>query len=109
MSREELGRATWALLHTLAAQWPQQPTRQQQKDVESLVGGACMHTLTHACADMIQVELGKCFVNMSRAHFVHPAGRYVDAHLPVCGVCGALPRDCQVRKQHLACEMPCCV
>lgn len=48
ISKEELGRATWTLLHTLAAQWPQQPTRQQQKDVESLVS-----TLTriYPCAE----------------------------------------------------------
>ena len=38
VTKEELGRATWTFLHTLAAQWPQQPTRQQQKDVAALVG-----------------------------------------------------------------------
>jgi len=37
ISKEELGRGTWTFLHTLAAQWPQQPTRQQQKDLTSLV------------------------------------------------------------------------
>jgi len=35
--REELGRATWTLLHTLAAQFPDKPSRQQQKDARTLV------------------------------------------------------------------------
>ncbi|KAL3132651.1 hypothetical protein ABBQ32_009173 [Trebouxia sp. C0010 RCD-2024] len=37
VSKEELGRATWTLLHTLAVQYPQTPTKQQQKDVKTLV------------------------------------------------------------------------
>ena len=37
VTREDLGRATWTLMHTLAAQYPEQPSRQQQKDVRSLV------------------------------------------------------------------------
>ena len=36
-AREELGRATWTLLHTLAAQFPDRPSRQQQKDARTLV------------------------------------------------------------------------
>lgn len=38
ISKEELGRATWTMLHTLAVQYPQTPTKQQQKDVKTLVG-----------------------------------------------------------------------
>lgn len=38
ISKEELGRATWVFLHTLAVQYPKSPTKQQQKDVKSLVG-----------------------------------------------------------------------
>eukprot|EP00803_Ostreobium_quekettii_P004711 evm.model.scf_819.6 EVM.evm.TU.scf_819.6 scf_819:44702-47287(+) len=41
VSREELGRATWTLLHTLAAQFPEAPTKRQQKDVKLL-----MHSLS---------------------------------------------------------------
>ena len=37
VSREELGRATWLLLHTLAAQYPDRPSKQQKKDVSTLV------------------------------------------------------------------------
>ncbi|GAX79313.1 hypothetical protein CEUSTIGMA_g6754.t1 [Chlamydomonas eustigma] len=35
--RAELGRATWTLLHTLAAQLPDHPTRQQQSDTRQLI------------------------------------------------------------------------
>ncbi len=38
ISKEELGRSTWTMLHTLAVQYPQTPTKQQQKDVKTLVG-----------------------------------------------------------------------
>ncbi len=42
VTREELGRATWTLLHTLAAQFPEQPSRQQRKDANQLVGRNCL-------------------------------------------------------------------
>lgn len=38
MSKEELGRSTWTFLHSLAAQWPERPSKQQKKDAHSLVG-----------------------------------------------------------------------
>lgn len=38
MSKEELGRSTWTFLHSLAAQWPERPSKQQKKDANSLVG-----------------------------------------------------------------------
>ncbi|KAI8554604.1 hypothetical protein RHMOL_Rhmol05G0110500 [Rhododendron molle] len=37
VTKEELGRATWIFLHTLAAQYPDKPTRQQRKDVKELM------------------------------------------------------------------------
>ncbi|KAL8264682.1 hypothetical protein R6Q59_022812 [Mikania micrantha] len=37
VTREELGRATWTFLHTLGAQYPEKPTRQQKKDVKELM------------------------------------------------------------------------
>ena len=36
-TKEALGRSTWSLLHTLAAQFPERPSRGQQKDVRTLV------------------------------------------------------------------------
>ncbi|KAK9165949.1 hypothetical protein Scep_001140 [Stephania cephalantha] len=37
VTKEELGRCTWTLLHTLGAQFPDCPTRQQKKDVKELM------------------------------------------------------------------------
>ncbi|KAB2635999.1 FAD-linked sulfhydryl oxidase ERV1-like [Pyrus ussuriensis x Pyrus communis] len=37
LTKEELGRSTWTFLHTLAAQYPDKPTRQQKKDVKELI------------------------------------------------------------------------
>lgn len=37
VTREDLGRSTWLLLHTLAAQYPGRPSKQQRKDVNALV------------------------------------------------------------------------
>ncbi|KAL2930078.1 FAD-linked sulfhydryl oxidase ERV1 [Bienertia sinuspersici] len=37
VTKEELGRSTWTFLHTLAAQYPERPTRQQKKDVKELM------------------------------------------------------------------------
>ena len=36
-SKEEVGRATWTFLHTLAAQYPDHPTRQQRRDARTLI------------------------------------------------------------------------
>lgn len=66
ITKEDLGRATWTLLHTLAAQYPENPTRRQQKDVKALVmrPRACtLHTLPEKMRSMLsgcgstQVEL----------------------------------------------------
>lgn len=46
--KAELGRATWLLLHTLAAQYPDSPTRQQQKDVRTMID--CL-TRVYPCGD----------------------------------------------------------
>ncbi|KAL6779869.1 ERV1B [Auxenochlorella protothecoides x Auxenochlorella symbiontica] len=35
--KEELGRATWTLLHTMAAQFPDRPAPSQQRDVKNLL------------------------------------------------------------------------
>lgn len=45
--KAELGRGTWTLLHTLAAQLPDAPTRSQKKDVQTLVRAmaACLERL----------------------------------------------------------------
>eukprot|EP00210_Caulerpa_lentillifera_P006385 g6099.t1 len=37
VTREDLGRATWTLLHSIAAQYPTAPSRQQQRDAKNFV------------------------------------------------------------------------
>ena len=37
VTRDELGRAMWLFLHTLAAQYPDDPTRQQERDTRDLI------------------------------------------------------------------------
>ncbi|KAK3246812.1 hypothetical protein CYMTET_43667 [Cymbomonas tetramitiformis] len=37
VTREELGRCTWTLLHTLAAQYPEDPTRAQKRSARNLI------------------------------------------------------------------------
>ena len=48
VTREELGRATWLFLHTLAAQYPEDPTRQQARDARDLVS---IMTRAYPCAE----------------------------------------------------------
>jgi FAD-linked sulfhydryl oxidase len=48
VTREELGRATWLFLHTLAAQYPDDPTRQQARDVRDLIS---VLTRAYPCAE----------------------------------------------------------
>eukprot|EP00850_Spirogloea_muscicola_P000037 SM000001S04439 [mRNA] locus=s1:258607:260410:+ [translate_table: standard] len=51
VTREELGVSTWTLLHTLAAQFPDRPTKQQQRDVKDLMGLMTRIYPCKQCAD----------------------------------------------------------
>ncbi|GAB4853444.1 Flavin-linked sulfhydryl oxidase of the mitochondrial IMS [Ancistrocladus abbreviatus] len=51
VTKEELGRATWTFLHTLAAQYPDRPTRQQKKDVKELMAILSRMYPCKECAD----------------------------------------------------------
>ncbi|KDP44476.1 hypothetical protein JCGZ_16309 [Jatropha curcas] len=51
VTKEELGRATWTFLHTLAAQYPENPTRQQKKDVKELMAILSRMYPCRECAD----------------------------------------------------------
>ena len=37
VSKSELGRSTWTLLHTVAAQYPEHPSRRQKQDAKHLI------------------------------------------------------------------------
>lgn len=50
-SKEVLGRATWTFLHTLAAQFPEKPTRQQQRDAKELMAILSRLYPCKECAD----------------------------------------------------------
>ncbi|WCJ17931.1 FAD-linked sulfhydryl oxidase ERV1 [Euphorbia peplus] len=51
VTKEDLGRATWTFLHTLAAQYPENPTRQQKKDVKELMSILSRMYPCKECAD----------------------------------------------------------
>ncbi|OMO63342.1 Erv1/Alr [Corchorus olitorius] len=51
VTKEELGRATWTFLHTLGAQYPENPTRQQKKDVKELMSILSRMYPCKECAD----------------------------------------------------------
>ncbi|XP_058744233.1 FAD-linked sulfhydryl oxidase ERV1-like isoform X2 [Vicia villosa] len=61
VTKEELGRATWTFLHTLAAQYPDNPTRQQKKDVKELVQILSRMYPCSECADHFKevLSIGK--------------------------------------------------
>ena len=39
MTREDVGRGTWTLLHTMAAAFPEKPSKAQQRDAAEFVRG----------------------------------------------------------------------
>lgn len=51
VDKEEVGRCTWVFLHTLAAQLPEKPTRQQQRDVRSIIDSL---TRVYPCGECAQ-------------------------------------------------------
>ncbi|KAF5022767.1 hypothetical protein F66182_5182 [Fusarium sp. NRRL 66182] len=51
---EVLGRSTWTLLHSIAAQYPEQPSRRQQSDLLSFVGLFSKLYPCWVCADDFQ-------------------------------------------------------
>ncbi|VAI08578.1 FAD-linked sulfhydryl oxidase ERV1-like isoform X2 [Triticum dicoccoides] len=51
LTKEEVGRATWMLLHTIAAQFPDEPTRQQKRDAKELMALLSRIYPCKECAD----------------------------------------------------------
>jgi len=50
VTREELGQATWTLLHTMGAQFPEYPTRRQRRAAASLIRSLEHVYPCHSCA-----------------------------------------------------------
>uniref|UniRef100_A0A5B6YSP8 Sulfhydryl oxidase n=1 Tax=Davidia involucrata TaxID=16924 RepID=A0A5B6YSP8_DAVIN len=72
VTKEELGRATWTFLHTLAAQYPDNPTRQQKKDVKELMAIISRMYPCKECADHFKEILRANPVQAgSQAEFSH--------------------------------------
>lgn len=67
VTKEDVGRATWLLLHTLAAQYPDRPSRQQQRDARALMD---VLTRLYPCG-----ECARHFAEVVRAHPPAVGGR----------------------------------
>ena len=59
-SKEDVGRATWTFLHTLAAQYPDKPSFQQKRDAKQLID---ILTRMYPCG-----ECAEHFTQVVRAH-----------------------------------------
>lgn len=85
ITKEELGRATWTLLHGIAAQYPDHPSRQQKKDVKQLV---CSE-LRHGCCALHEILFRGCTIDANGLIF--PENRIL---LPSYGCLNKSMRPC---------------
>eukprot|EP00261_Vitis_vinifera_P018023 XP_010647928.1 PREDICTED: FAD-linked sulfhydryl oxidase ERV1 isoform X2 [Vitis vinifera] len=85
VTKVELGRATWTFLHTLAAQFPDNPTRQQKKDVKELMAILSRMYPCKECADHFKEVLR----NIVKRLF--PGNRILD---PILVACLWVPTSC---------------
>lgn len=70
VSREDLGRASWTFLHTLAAQYPDKPTRSQQRDVKALVSSCSRLSYTGCHWQAVDADLAfMCCLNLDDPAF----------------------------------------
>ncbi|XP_035209562.1 FAD-linked sulfhydryl oxidase ALR-like isoform X2 [Stegodyphus dumicola] len=59
LDREELGRSTWAFLHTMAAYFPKKPSASHQSDMKQFLNLFSKFYPCKECADDLQVEISK--------------------------------------------------
>jgi FAD-linked sulfhydryl oxidase len=57
LNRREVGRAAWAFLHTVAAYYPQQPTREEQQNMEQFMLSMARVYPCGYCADTTRDEM----------------------------------------------------
>ena len=54
--RDELGRSTWGLLHTMAAYYPEKPNENQEKLMQNFIDGLAEFFPCEDCASDFQEE-----------------------------------------------------
>ena len=54
--RDELGRSTWGLLHTMAAYYPEKPNKNQEKQMENFINGFAAFFPCEECSSDFQEE-----------------------------------------------------
>lgn len=94
VSKEEVGRATWTFLHTLAAQYPERPTRQQKRDAKELID---ILTRMYPCG-----ECARHFREVVTAHPPQVASKH-DFSLWMCRVHNVVNRS--LGKPSFNCDM----
>ncbi|XP_026393478.1 FAD-linked sulfhydryl oxidase ERV1-like isoform X2 [Papaver somniferum] len=89
VTKEELGRSTWTMLHTLAAQFPDRPTRQQKKDVKELMAILSRLYPCKECADhfkeVLRLVLKLSFLNGYVMCIILSTEAWASLHFPVNG------------------------
>lgn len=63
-NKEELGRGTWMLLHSIAAKYPDKPSRSERRDIKNLVlNGICVHLVIYSMSPLSAVAVNRhCFM-----------------------------------------------
>ncbi|KAK9097191.1 hypothetical protein Sjap_022688 [Stephania japonica] len=92
VTKEELGRCTWTFLHTLAAQFPDRPTRQQKKDVKELMAILSRVYPCKDCADHFREVLRILTANVIIANPVQ-AGSQAEFSRWLCHVHNVVNRS----------------
>ncbi|GFT69549.1 FAD-linked sulfhydryl oxidase ALR [Nephila pilipes] len=57
LDREELGRSTWSFLHTMAAYFPEKPSKDQQNDMKNFIGLFSKFYPCKECAEDFREEI----------------------------------------------------
>ena len=69
--RDQLGRATWSLLHTMAAYYPEKASEQEQTSMKSFINSFSMFFPCHECAKDFRDELVSfCIIFSFPFHFI---------------------------------------
>lgn len=67
-SKGELGRATWLLIHTLAAEYPERPTRRRRREVKGFLQSLARVYPCEECSEHFQKLISKDPPNLASRH-----------------------------------------